>query len=140
MRNAYYAAAPSPFFRYYCVAKLPEKIASIIRNRRGLVQAGCALIGGETAEMPGFYPDDEYDLAGFCVGVVDYGKIINGSRVAAGDALIGVASSGVHSNGFSLIRKIFGVTEQKLSVYIDDLGCTLGEALLTPTKICWFKG
>ena len=114
----------------------PEKIASIVSGiAEGCVQAGRALIGGETAEMPGFYPDDEYDLAGFCVGVVDYGKIINGSRVAAGDALIGVASSGVHSNGFSLIRKIFGVTEQKLSVYIDDLGCTLGEALLTPTKI-----
>jgi len=130
-------AKPLFFLDYIaCGKNFPEKIASIVSGiAEGCVQAGCALIGGETAEMPGFYPDDEYDLAGFCVGVVDYGKIINGSRVAAGDALIGVASSGVHSNGFSLIRKIFGVTEQKLSVYIDDLGCTLGEALLTPTKI-----
>jgi phosphoribosylformylglycinamidine cyclo-ligase len=129
-------AKPLFFLDYIaCGKNYPEKIASIVSGiAEGCVQAGCALIGGETAEMPGFYPDDEYDLAGFCVGVVDYGKIINGSRIAAGDALIGVASSGVHSNGFSLIRKIFGVTEQKLSVYIDDLGCTLGEALLTPTK------
>ena len=115
---------------------MPEKIASIVAGvAEGCVQAGCALIGGETAEMPGFYPEDEYDLAGFCVGIADYSRIIDGSKVAEGDVLIGVASSGVHSNGFSLVRKIFGVTQQKLSVYCDDLGCTLGESLLTPTKI-----
>ena len=98
---------------------MPEKIASIVAGvAEGCVQAGCALIGGETAEMPGFYPEDEYDLAGFCVGIADYSRIIDGSKVAEGDVLIGVASSGVHSNGFSLVRKIFGVTQQKLSVFV----------------------
>jgi phosphoribosylformylglycinamidine cyclo-ligase len=130
-------AKPLFFLDYIaCGKNTPEKIASIVSGvAEGCVQAGCALIGGETAEMPGFYPEDEYDMAGFCVGIADYNKIINGSNIAVGDVLIGVASSGVHSNGFSLVRKIFGVTEKKLSVYIDDLGCTLGEALLTPTKI-----
>ena len=125
------------FSRLYRMRKeYAEKIASIVAGvAEGCVQAGCALIGGETAEMPGFYPEDEYDLAGFCVGIADYSRIIDGSKVAEGDVLIGVASSGVHSNGFSLVRKIFGVTQQKLSVYCDDLGCTLGESLLTPTKI-----
>jgi phosphoribosylformylglycinamidine cyclo-ligase len=126
------------FFLDYiaCGKNVPERIAEIVAGvAEGCVQAGCALIGGETAEMPGFYPEDEYDLAGFCVGMADYSSIIDGSKVAVGDALIGVASSGVHSNGFSLVRKIFGVSEKKLSVYCDDLGCTLGESLLTPTKI-----
>ena len=130
-------AQPLFFLDYIaCGKNEPEKIASIVAGiAEGCVQAGCALIGGETAEMPGFYPDDEYDLAGFCVGMADRSKIIDGSSIGEGDALIGVASSGVHSNGFSLVRKVFGVTEKKLSVYCDDLGCTLGEALLTPTKI-----
>lgn len=130
-------AKPLFFLDYIaCGKNMPEKIASIVAGvAEGCVQAGCALIGGETAEMPGFYPEDEYDLAGFCVGIADYSRIIDGSKVAEGDVLIGVASSGVHSNGFSLVRKIFGVTQQKLSVYCDDLGCTLGESLLTPTKI-----
>jgi len=130
-------AKPLFFLDYIaCGKNTPEKIATIVSGiAEGCVQAGCALIGGETAEMPGFYPEDEYDLAGFCVGIADYNKIIDGSKVEVGDVLIGVASSGIHSNGFSLVRKIFGVTEKKLQVYIDDLGCTLGEALLTPTKI-----
>ncbi|HBT64680.1 MAG TPA: phosphoribosylformylglycinamidine cyclo-ligase [Ruminococcaceae bacterium] len=130
-------AQPMFFLDYIaCGKNYPEKIASIVSGvAEGCLQAGCALIGGETAEMPGFYPEDEYDLAGFCVGVADYDNIISGNKVAANDVLIGVASSGVHSNGFSLVRKVFGVSEKKLSVYCDDLGCTLGESLLTPTKI-----
>ena len=101
----------------------------------GCVQSGCALIGGETAEMPGFYPEDEYDLAGFSVGMADYDSIVDSKNVQAGDALIGVASSGVHSNGFSLVRKVFDVNEKTLAVHYDELGATLGETLLTPTKI-----
>ena len=130
-------AQPLFFLDYIaCGKNYPEKIAAIVGGvAEGCVQAGCALIGGETAEMPGFYPDDEYDLAGFCVGLADRSRVIDGSQVAKGDVLIGVASSGVHSNGFSLVRKVFGITGAKLSMYVDDLGCTLGESLLTPTKI-----
>jgi phosphoribosylformylglycinamidine cyclo-ligase len=130
-------AKPLFFLDYIaCGKNIPERIASIVSGvAEGCVQAGCALVGGETAEMPGFYPVNEYDLAGFCVGVVDKEKIVDRSKVKAGDALIGLASSGVHSNGFSLVRKIFGVTEDRLSTYVDELGCSLGEALLEPTRI-----
>jgi len=130
-------AAPLFFLDYIAVGKnKPEKIADIVKGvAEGCVQAGCALIGGETAEMPGFYPIDEYDLAGFCVGMADKEKLIDSSNLKAGDALIGVKSSGVHSNGFSLIRKIFNVSEERLKIYINDFGKTLGEELLTPTKI-----
>lgn len=130
-------AQPLFFLDYIaCGKNVPEKIAQIVAGvAEGCVQAGCALIGGETAEMPGFYPAEEYDLAGFCVGMADYDRIVDSQNVKAGDALIGVASSGVHSNGFSLVRKVLNVTEQSLAAYSDELGCTLGEALLTPTKI-----
>jgi phosphoribosylformylglycinamidine cyclo-ligase len=130
-------AKPLFFLDYIAVGKnIPEKVATIVSGvAEGCVQAGCALVGGETAEMPGFYPEDEYDLAGFCVGVVDKHKIIDGSKVKSGNALIGIASSGVHSNGFSLIRRIFSINEDRLSTYIDELSSTLGEVLLTPTKI-----
>jgi phosphoribosylformylglycinamidine cyclo-ligase len=101
----------------------------------GCKQSGAALIGGETAEMPGFYPEEEYDLAGFAVGIVDEKDIISGKDVKAGDTLIGIASSGVHSNGFSLVRKVFEMTKESLDTYYDELGKTLGEALLAPTKI-----
>ena len=101
----------------------------------GCIQSGAALIGGETAEMPGFYPEDEYDLAGFAVGVVDEKDIITGAEVKAGDVLLGMASSGVHSNGFSLVRKIFRMDKETLGAYHEELGATLGEALLAPTKI-----
>lgn len=130
-------AQPLFFLDYIAVGKnLPEKVADIVAGvAAGCRQAGCALIGGETAEMPGFYPVDEYDLAGFCVGMADRSKIIDGSKVRPGDAIVAVASSGVHSNGFSLVRKVFDVNEVNLKVYVDELGMTLGEALLTPTKI-----
>lgn len=130
-------ARPLFFLDYIaCGTNVPERIAAIVSGvAEGCVETGCALVGGETAEMPGFYPVDEYDLAGFCVGVVDKNKIIDRSKVKDGDALIGLASSGVHSNGFSLVRKIFGVTKEKLLTYVDSLGCSLGEALLTPTRI-----
>ena len=101
----------------------------------GCRQAGCALIGGETAEMPGFYPVDEYDMAGFSVGMVDKEKMIDGTTIKPGDALIGVASSGVHSNGYSLVRKTLGINEKSVRRYIDEFGKSLGEELLTPTKI-----
>ena len=101
----------------------------------GCKQAGAALIGGETAEMPGFYPEDEYDLAGFAVGIVDEKKLITGEQLKAGDVLIGMASSGVHSNGFSLVRKVFEMTKESLETYYEELGTTLGEALIAPTKI-----
>ena len=115
---------------------LDEKIAQIVSGvAEGCVQAGCALVGGETAEMPGFYPENEYDLAGFSMGVVDRSKIFEPESVRAGDALIGLPSSGVHSNGFSLVRKVFDVENGGLDFYCDDLGTTLGEALLTPTRI-----
>jgi phosphoribosylformylglycinamidine cyclo-ligase len=130
-------AKPLFFLDYVAVGKNhPETVADIVGGvAEGCVQAGCALVGGETAEMPGFYPSDEYDLAGFSVGMVDRAKIIDGSKVQPGDAIIGLQSSGIHSNGFSLVRKIFRVNEQNISMYIDELGCTLGEALLAPTKI-----
>lgn len=126
------------FFLDYiaCGKNDPEKIATIVKGvADGCIQSGAALIGGETAEMPGFYPVDEYDLAGFCVGVADKCNLIDGKDLKAGDALIGIASSGVHSNGFSLVRKVFDMTKEALDTYYDELGKTLGEALLAPTKI-----
>ena len=126
------------FFLDYiaCGKNEPEKIAKIVSGvAEGCKQSGAALIGGETAEMPGFYPVDEYDLAGFAVGVVDEKDLITGKDIKAGDTLIGIASSGVHSNGFSLVRKVFKMTEEALNTYYDSLGKTLGEALIVPTKI-----
>ena len=126
------------FFLDYiaCGKNRPEKIAQIVKGvSEGCVQAGAALIGGETAEMPGFYPEDEYDLAGFAVGVCDRRRMITGEKIAAGDVLVGIASSGVHSNGFSLVRRVFPMEEETLSTYHEALGETLGEALLRPTKI-----
>ena len=126
------------FFLDYiaCGKNDPEKIATIVKGvADGCIQSGAALIGGETAEMPGFYPVDEYDLAGFCVGIADKCDLIDGKDLKAGDALIGIASSGVHSNGFSLVRKVFDMTKEALDTYYDELGKTLGEALLAPTKI-----
>ena len=119
-----------------CGKNFPEKIAEIVGGvADGCKQAGAALIGGETAEMPGFYPEDEYDLAGFAVGVVDEKNLITGKDLKAGDVLIGMASSGVHSNGFSLVRKVFEMTKESLDTYYDELGGTLGETLIAPTKI-----
>ena len=126
------------FFLDYiaCGKNIPERIAEIVSGvADGCVQAGAALIGGETAEMPGFYPEDEYDLAGFAVGVVDEKDLITGASLSSGDVLIGMASSGVHSNGFSLVRKVFEMTKESLDTYYEELGTTLGEALLAPTKI-----
>lgn len=126
------------FFLDYiaCGKNVPEKIATIVSGvAEGCRQSGCALIGGETAEMPGFYPVEEYDLAGFAVGIADEKDIITGADIKAGDTLIGIASSGVHSNGFSLVRKVFDITPAGLNTYYDELGKTLGEALLAPTKI-----
>ena len=126
------------FFLDYiaCGKNFPEKIATIVSGvAEGCSQSDAALIGGETAEMPGFYPEDEYDLAGFAVGIVDQKDLITGKDIKAGDALIGIASSGVHSNGFSLVRKVFDMTKESLDTYYDELGKTLGEALLAPTKI-----
>jgi phosphoribosylformylglycinamidine cyclo-ligase len=130
-------AEPLFFLDYIaCGKNIPKKIAEIVKGvAEGCKQAGAALIGGETAEMPGFYPEDEYDLAGFCVGIVDKEKIIDGSRIKKGDILIGLASSGIHSNGYSLIRKIFNPNKDNVNEYIELLGCTLGEELLKPTKI-----
>ncbi len=130
-------AKPLYFLDYLAVGKnKPERVEEIVAGvAEGCVQAECALIGGETAEMPGFYPIDEYDLAGFCVGIADKAKIVDSNRVKASDVLIGVASSGLHSNGFSLVRKLFNISEDKLRLYIDELGKTLGEELLTPTRI-----
>lgn len=126
------------FFLDYiaCGKNVPEKIADIVKGvAEGCIQSSAALIGGETAEMPGFYPVDEYDLAGFAVGVVDQKDLITGADLAAGDVLVGMASSGVHSNGFSLVRKVFDMTKESLDTYYDELGKTLGEALIAPTKI-----
>jgi phosphoribosylformylglycinamidine cyclo-ligase len=126
------------FFLDYiaCGKNYPEKIATIVSGvAEGCRQAGCALIGGETAEHPGLMPENDYDLAGFAVGVVDEKDIITGADVKAGDVLIGMASTGVHSNGFSLVRQIFRMTEESLNTYYDELGTTLGEALLAPTRI-----
>ncbi len=126
------------FFLDYiaCGRNYPEKIAAIVKGvAEGCRQAGAALIGGETAEHPGLMPEDEYDLAGFAVGIVDEKELITGKEIREGDVLIGIASSGVHSNGFSLIRKVFEMTRESLDTYYEELGSTLGEALLTPTKI-----
>lgn len=132
------AGAEPLFFLDYiaCGKNYPEKVATIVKGvSEGCRQAGAALVGGETAEMPGFYPMDEYDLAGFAVGIVDEKDLITGEAVRPGDVLVGIASSGVHSNGFSLIRRIFDMSLESLSAHYAELGCTLGEALLTPTKI-----
>lgn len=126
------------FFLDYiaCGKNYPEKIADIVKGvAEGCLQSDAALIGGETAEHPGLMPEEEYDLAGFAVGIVDEKDMITGQDLKAGDVLIGVASSGVHSNGFSLVRKIFEMTKESLDTYYDELGKTLGEALLTPTRI-----
>ena len=126
------------FFLDYiaCGKNYPEKIATIVSGvAEGCLEAGAALIGGETAEMPGFYPEDEYDLAGFAVGVVDQKDLITGADIKAGDVLVGIASSGVHSNGFSLVRSVFSMDQETLNTYHEELGKTLGEALIAPTKI-----
>ena len=126
------------FFLDYiaCGKNIPEKIATIVSGvAEGCKQSGCALVGGETAEHPGLMPEDEYDLAGFAVGIVDKKDIITGENLKAGDVLIGMASTGVHSNGFSLVRKIFDMTKESLDTYYDELGTTLGEALIAPTRI-----
>lgn len=128
------------FFLDYiaCGKNVPEKIANIVKGvADGCKQSDAALIGGETAEMPGFYPEDEYDLAGFAVGIVDKKDLITGENLKAGDVLVGMASSGVHSNGFSLVRKVFEaeMTREGLNTYYDELGTTLGEALIAPTRI-----
>ena len=130
-------AKPLVFLDYIACGKLvPEKVASIVEGvAEGCVQAGAALVGGETAEMPGFYPEDEYDLAGFSVGVVDKSKILDKETMQEGDVLIALPSSGVHSNGFSLVRKVFQVEKGGLDRRYADLGQTLGETLLTPTRI-----
>ena len=130
-------AEPLVFLDYVAVGhNEPKKIEAIVSGvAEGCRQAGCALIGGETAEMPGFYPVDEYDMAGFSVGMVDKEKMIDGTTIKPGDALIGVASSGVHSNGYSLVRKTLGINEKSVRRYIDEFGRSLGEELLTPTKI-----
>ena len=131
-------AKPLFFLDYIAIGKnVPERVASIVEGvAEGCVQAGCALIGGETAEMPGFYPVDEYDLAGFAVGVVDKKKILDNKKMQAGDVVIAIPSSGVHSNGFSLVRKVFDVEKADLKTPIEALGGkSLGETLLTPTKI-----
>ena len=130
-------ASPMFFLDYMALGKnIPEKVATIVAGvAEGCKKANCSLIGGETAEMPGFYPVDEYDLAGFCVGIVDKKKIIDNKTIEIGDKVIGLKSSGVHSNGFSLVRKVFEVNKENLNEYVESLGCTVGEALLKPTKI-----
>ena len=130
-------ASPMFFLDYMALGKnIPEKVATIVAGvAEGCKKANCSLIGGETAEMPGFYPEDEYDLAGFCVGIVDKKKIIDNKTIEIGDKVVGLASSGVHSNGFSLVRKVFDVNKENLNEYVEELGTTVGEALLAPTKI-----
>ncbi|MBR0366550.1 MAG: phosphoribosylformylglycinamidine cyclo-ligase [Clostridia bacterium] len=134
-------AKPIFFLDYLAVGKnVPERVAEIVKGvADGCVLAGCALVGGETAEMPGFYPEDEYDLAGFSVGIVDKARITDGNRAKAGDKLIGIASSGIHSNGYLLVRKLFDLNGENakanLAEYSERLGMTVGEALLTPTRI-----
>lgn len=130
-------AKPLFFLDYIaCGKNYPEKIEQIVKGvAEGCVQSGCALVGGETAEHPGLMPNEEYDLAGFTVGIGEKDKLVSGENLKAGDALIAVASSGVHSNGFSLVRKVFDVNEKTIAVHYDELGRTLGEELLTPTRI-----
>jgi phosphoribosylformylglycinamidine cyclo-ligase len=132
------AGAEPLFFLDYiaCGKNEPEKIATIVKGvAEGCKQAGAALIGGETAEMPGFYPVDEYDLAGFAVGIIDQKHLVTGASLKQGDTLIGIASSGIHSNGYSLVRKVFRMQRETLETYYESLGASLGETLLTPTKI-----
>ena len=130
-------AKPLFFLDYMSLWKnIPEMVATIVSGvANGCKMAGCALVGGETAEMPGLYAENEYDLAGFSVGIVDKKKMINSDNIEIGDVVIGLASSGVHSNGFSLVRKVFNVNKENLKEYKEELGTTLGEALLAPTKI-----
>lgn len=130
-------ARPIFFLDYMSLWKnIPEMVATIVKGvTDGCKMAGCALVGGETAEMPGLYSENEYDLAGFSVGIVDQEKMLNSENIEVGDVVIGLASSGVHSNGFSLVRKIFNVNEENLKEYREELGKTLGEALIEPTKI-----
>ncbi len=134
-------AVPLFFLDYIaCGKNRPEQIAEIVKGvAEGCIEGNCALIGGETAEHPGMMPEDEYDIAGFAVGIVDKKQVIDGKRVKEGDALIGIASSGIHSNGFSLVRQIFGLNDpdakEKIDTYYEELGCKLGEALLRPTRI-----
>lgn len=130
-------AQPLFFLDYIALGKLvPEKVEQIVKGvADGCLMAGCALIGGETAEMPGFYPVDEYDMAGFVVGIVDKDKIIDGKKIQAGFKLIGIASSGIHSNGYSLVRKVFNVSSQSIERFNEKLGKSIGEELLTPTRI-----
>ncbi len=130
-------AKPLFFLDYIAIGKnVPEKVAEIVKGvAEGCVQAGCALVGGETAEHPGMMAEDEYDIAGYSTGIVDRAKIIDPSGIKAGDAIVGIASSGVHSNGFSLVRKIFNVNDQNLKTFYPELGTSLGDALLTPTSI-----
>ena len=130
-------AKPLCFLDYIAVGKnIPERVASIVKGvADGCVSSGAALVGGETAEMPGFYPEDEYDLAGFSVGVVDKAKILDKNTMEEGDVIIALPSSGVHSNGFSLVRKVFALSKENVNTYYDSLGMSLGESLLTPTKI-----
>ncbi len=130
-------AEPLFFLDYIaCGKNHPEKIAQIVKGvAEGCKQSGCSLVGGETAEHPGLMPEDEYDLAGFAVGIIDRKDIIDGSRLCDGDVLIGLASTGVHSNGFSLVRKVFEMTKESLDTYYEELGTTLGECLITPTRI-----
>lgn len=130
-------AKPLFFLDYIaCGKNYPEKIEQIVKGvADGCVMSGCALVGGETAEHPGMMPNEEYDLAGFTVGIGEKDKLVSGEHLKAGDAIIGVASSGVHSNGFSLVRKVFDINEKTVDVYYDELGAKLGETLLTPTRI-----
>ena len=130
-------AKPQFFLDYIAIGKnYPEKVAKIVSGvAEGCVQSECALVGGETAEHPGLMPEDEYDLAGFAVGVVDKDKILKPETQKAGDVMLAIKSSGVHSNGFSLVRKVFGIDENTVKQYYDELGTTLGESLLTPTRI-----
>lgn len=130
-------AKPLFFLDYIaCGKNYPEKIEQIVKGvADGCVMSGCALVGGETAEHPGMMPNEEYDLAGFTVGIGEKDKLVSGEHLKAGDAIIGVASSGVHSNGFSLVRKVFDINEKTIDVYYDELGSKLGETLLTPTRI-----
>lgn len=130
-------AKPLYFLDYIAIGKnFPEKVAEIVKGvADGCVMAGCALVGGETAEHPGMMAEDEYDIAGYSTGIVDKSKILDNTKIKPGDAIIGLASSGVHSNGFSLIRRVFNINEQKVRTLVPELGMSLGDALLTPTKI-----